>query len=127
MPNLSIKSVPEELAEQLRRRAARNHRSLQGELMAILEAAVAESSAPSRSPTRANAPAASFGDAAEAFRKRFSAPLSDTTDSTAIVREMRDTHYGEAWVMGRVKDGRWPPQPGDSDPLPEDGPIHKAP
>ncbi len=40
MPNLSIKDVPEALAEALRRRAARNHRSLQGELMALLEAAV---------------------------------------------------------------------------------------
>lgn len=40
MPNLSIKDVPEALAEQLRQRAARNHRSLQGELMALLEAAV---------------------------------------------------------------------------------------
>jgi plasmid stability protein len=34
---LSVKNVPERLAQQLRRRAARNHRSLQGELMAILE------------------------------------------------------------------------------------------
>lgn len=36
MPNLSIKEVPEEIAQALRERAARNHRSLQGELMAIL-------------------------------------------------------------------------------------------
>jgi antitoxin FitA len=42
MPNLSIKDVPEPLAEALRRRAAIHHRSLQGELMAIIEAAVAE-------------------------------------------------------------------------------------
>ena len=34
---LSVKNVPEKLAERLRQRAARNHRSLQGELMAILE------------------------------------------------------------------------------------------
>lgn len=40
MPNLSIKDVPEALAEALRQQAARNHRSLQGELMALLEAAV---------------------------------------------------------------------------------------
>jgi plasmid stability protein len=40
--NLSIKSVPEEIAEKLRKRAARNHRSLQGELMAILEESVME-------------------------------------------------------------------------------------
>ena len=35
--NLSIKNVPEELAQRLRERARRHHRSLQGELMAILE------------------------------------------------------------------------------------------
>ena len=39
--NLSIKNVPEALAERLRRRAAAQHRSLQGELLAILEEAVA--------------------------------------------------------------------------------------
>ncbi|MHC4858883.1 MAG: FitA-like ribbon-helix-helix domain-containing protein, partial [Planctomycetota bacterium] len=38
----SIKNVPNDLAEKLRRRAARAHRSLQGELVAILEAAVAD-------------------------------------------------------------------------------------
>jgi plasmid stability protein len=37
--NLSVKNVPESLAKKLRERAERNHRSLQGELMAILEAA----------------------------------------------------------------------------------------
>jgi plasmid stability protein len=34
---LSVKNVPEDLAKRLRDRAARNHRSLQGELRAILE------------------------------------------------------------------------------------------
>jgi plasmid stability protein len=43
--NLSIKDVPEAVAERLRQRAARNHRSLQGELMAIVERAVAEEDA----------------------------------------------------------------------------------
>lgn len=37
--NLSIKDVPENVAERLRRRAARHHRSLQCELMAIVEQA----------------------------------------------------------------------------------------
>ena len=35
--NLSIKNVPEELAQLLRERARQHHRSLQGELMVILE------------------------------------------------------------------------------------------
>ena len=38
--NLSIKNVPSEWAASLRERAARNHRSIQGELMAILEEAL---------------------------------------------------------------------------------------
>ena len=38
--NLSIKNVPDALAEKLRARAEGNHRSLQGELMALLEAAL---------------------------------------------------------------------------------------
>lgn len=37
--NLSIKDVPDELAERLRRRAANSHRSLQRELLVILEEA----------------------------------------------------------------------------------------
>ena len=39
--DLSVKRVPDEIADQLRERAKRNHRSLQGELRAILEDAVA--------------------------------------------------------------------------------------
>ncbi len=43
--NLSVKNVPEVLAAKLRARAGRNHRSLQGELLAILEAAAGEPAA----------------------------------------------------------------------------------
>lgn len=38
--DLSVKNVPDEIVERLRERAKRNHRSLQGELMAILEQSV---------------------------------------------------------------------------------------
>ena len=38
--SLSIKDVPDDLADALRERAAFNHRSVQGELMHILESAV---------------------------------------------------------------------------------------
>lgn len=48
--NLSIKNVPEPMAAKLRERAERNHRSLQGELMAILESAVGDANV-----SRANA------------------------------------------------------------------------
>jgi plasmid stability protein len=37
--NLSIKNAPDEIARRLRERAERHHRSLQGELLAITEAA----------------------------------------------------------------------------------------
>jgi antitoxin FitA len=42
MPDLSIKNAPNDVVERLRKRAERNHRSLQGELLAIIEAAVRE-------------------------------------------------------------------------------------
>ena len=38
--NLSIKNVPDHLGNLLRERAAGNHRSMQGELLAILEEAL---------------------------------------------------------------------------------------
>mgnify|MGYP000933923095 CR=1 FL=1 len=40
--SLSIKNVPEEVLQRLRDRAQRNHRSLQNELLAIVEAAAVE-------------------------------------------------------------------------------------
>lgn len=40
--NLSIKNAPDEVVQRLKERAARHHRSLQGELLAILEEAVRE-------------------------------------------------------------------------------------
>ena len=39
MTNLSIKNVPEDQVERLKSLARRHHRSLQGELLAILEKA----------------------------------------------------------------------------------------
>lgn len=38
--NLSIKNAPDDVVRRLKERAARHHRSLQGELLAILEDAV---------------------------------------------------------------------------------------
>ncbi len=37
--SLSVKNVPDDVARRLKARAAQNHRSLQGELLAILEQA----------------------------------------------------------------------------------------
>jgi len=58
MANLSVKDVPDDLAERLRQRAARNHRSLQGELMAIIEQAVRDAD---DAPRPASAPAREVG------------------------------------------------------------------
>ena len=43
---LSIKDVPDHIAAALKTRAARNHRSIQGELMHILEQAVEQEERP---------------------------------------------------------------------------------
>ncbi len=124
MPSLSIKDVPEPLLTAIRQRAARNHRSLQGELMALLEAAAAGSEtglgAMARTASKSAAETTrSFAEAAAEFRRRFPAPPGGKSESsTEFIREMRDTHYGEAWVMAGIKDGHWPPQPGDSEPIP---------
>jgi antitoxin FitA len=41
--SLSIKNAPDEMVKRLKQRAQRHHRSLQGEVMAILEEAVGTS------------------------------------------------------------------------------------
>lgn len=73
--NLSIKNVPDLLAEKLRRRAARHHRSLQGELMAILGESVA--SAEPLTPAEVVARIREMG-------------LQTPDESAAFVREDRD-------------------------------------
>jgi len=70
--NLSIKNVPDVVVERLKKRAERNHRSLQGELMAIITDAV-----------RAEGPRAVF----EEIRAR---GLRSPGDSVDIVRADRD-------------------------------------
>jgi plasmid stability protein len=40
--NLSIKNAPDQVVQRLRERAQRHHRSLQGELLAIIAAAIEE-------------------------------------------------------------------------------------
>ncbi len=69
---LSVKNVPTAVAKRLKERAARNHRSLQGELQAILEEA-------GRSTT--------IGELA-AFVKRIG--LSTPSESAKMIREDRD-------------------------------------
>lgn len=73
--NLSIKDVPDDIAEALRERARQNHRSLQGELMAMLETHARVR------PFRARA----LWEAAR------SAGLSTANESTRWIREDRDS------------------------------------
>lgn len=74
--NLSIKNVPEELAEQLRERAKRNHRSLQGELLAILEEAAM--GVPKRLALK------------DAYLKVKELSLRTESEAVAMIREDRD-------------------------------------
>lgn len=73
--SLSIKNVPDVMVEAIRARAERNHRSMQGELMAILDEAVGPK------PFRA-----------AAFMAQIRAiGLKPTGSSTRMIRRMRDS------------------------------------
>lgn len=89
--NLSIKDVPDDIAQRLRERAARNHRSLQGELMAIVEQAASEPPATERATARVAAPRRPVERIAEDARRRFSGAQESSVD---LIREMRDHRYG---------------------------------
>jgi len=101
MANLSIKDVPESLAEALRQRAARNHRSLQGELMAIIERAAGDDIAadvqPAGSPATARRGAAvrrgwkTIEQIAQEHRLRFPEPIRGGPLAVDIIREDRDS------------------------------------
>jgi len=73
--NLSIKNVPDRIADRLRERAARHHRSLQGELLVILEESVAKES---------------FLTAAELLAEVKKMGLRTPAESARFVREDRD-------------------------------------
>ena len=77
--NLSIKNAPDDLVVLLKARAERNHRSMQGEVLAILEEAV-------RSPRRLTPD--EF--LAEIRKLGFKTP----SESAEIIRKMRDERYG---------------------------------
>jgi plasmid stability protein len=77
--NLSIKNVPDELAERLRARAAHNHRSLQGELMSILE--------------RELQPPDTL-DLLQLYRRGRAAGLRTPSESVQMIREDRDSDHG---------------------------------
>ena len=73
--HLSIKNAPDTLVIRLKKRAERHHRSLQGELMSILEEAVSHE--PSLSPK-------------EVVRMVSALDLSTPSESARMIREDRD-------------------------------------
>ncbi|MDQ1303522.1 MAG: antitoxin FitA [Pseudomonadota bacterium] len=84
--NLSVKNVPDALAERLRTRAERNHRSLQRELLSILESAAGEHSP---QPFSRATPGGhiSIDEVVAQTRKLFP---QGTASSVAFIRAMRD-------------------------------------
>lgn len=82
---LSIKNAPDEVVAKLKARARRNHRSLQGELMAIVtQAAVDEPETITLS---------------ELHEYAKSLGLQSPSEAVEIVREMRDGAADE--ILGR--------------------------
>ena len=79
--DFSIKQVPEDLARRLRKRAEANHRSLQGELMAILQQALKQDAAADASVVREAAPA-------QALRR--SRRVAAASESALIIRQARE-------------------------------------
>jgi plasmid stability protein len=75
--NLSIKNVPDAMAAKLRQRAERNHRSLQGELMAILETAATEPNVARVSSGRARYESESSATGADSLLDRLIAIAGD--------------------------------------------------
>lgn len=73
--NLSIKNVPDDVVQRLRTRARRGHRSLQGELLTILEEAVMNEKL-------------TVAQVAEVLRNL---DFHTDSDSVEMIREDRDT------------------------------------
>ena len=82
--DLSIKRVPDALAERLRKRARRNSRSLQGELMAILQDAV-QSPPPSATATTVREQRPAYAARPPATRD-----IAPRSESALMIREDRD-------------------------------------
>ena len=89
--SLSIKDVPEALAERLRARASRNHRSLQRELMAIVEAAAAAPDTPLRALIASSVDAPAY----EVVR---SDSTADAGGSDELLSELDAIAAGSRWA-----------------------------
>ena len=87
--NLSTKGVPEELAGRLRARAARNHRSLQGELMHIIETAAMDDVAPA--PRGIRRGTKTIEQIAAEHRVLYPEPFDRVPRAVDIIRKDRDS------------------------------------
>ena len=84
MPSVTIKGLSEELLQRLRDRASGNQRSVNREIIAVLEAAVRHAEP---------APAADWGAfaaEASALRERLRERYGTLSDSAAQIRDARD-------------------------------------
>ena len=111
---LTIRNVPDSLARKLKTRAERNHRSLQGEVMAILvQASAADTAEQAAAPYRASltgrgaktavpetAPRPDAGAVGkkltieEIWERGKRLGLSGPNESARMVRKLRDERYG---------------------------------
>jgi plasmid stability protein len=80
---LSIKNAPASVVQRLKTRASRHHRSLQGELLALVEAAAREEEAGLIGP-------------AEALAEARAAGVASRGRSAPLVRAMREARLGAA-------------------------------
>jgi len=92
MPNLSIKNVPAEVVARLHERAAANHRSLQGELMALVTLAVDEASPPTSEPAsrRVRGGHKSIEQIAAEHQARVGQPIAKGARAADLIRADRD-------------------------------------
>ena len=90
MVNLSIKNVPEPVVEELRRRAARNHRSLQGELMALICRAVEGATGGAGAGEAPPQGTRSIEQIAAEHRARYKEPFTQGPRAVDLVRSARD-------------------------------------
>jgi plasmid stability protein len=76
MPSLTLKNIPEQKLELLKRKAQEHHRSLQGEMMHLIDEAL-------------NTPSAKL-TLEEVYAKVKALGVSSPNESTRMIREDRD-------------------------------------
>lgn len=116
MATLTIRDVPETTARKLKARAARNHRSLQREMLLVLEQSISSNAVfepqaqyrvakPAPVPTlgpspgpgpvpTSLAPAKEFLTIDQLWERGRGLELSTPNESVAIIRKLRDERFG---------------------------------